>query len=191
MTPPLNRDNAARLSLGSTLFIRLLFVALLLLPFLSNGQALALYDRVDATGTLNVRDAPAGNQITTEYAGNKGFIIGGPVTATYQGTSYVWWKVSWDNYVSGGWSISNTMQAIPAWELDVYSSNPNSGVTINVSPIDVWSFLGSGTTDLLTPTDFFRIYDNNVLVTLTTPATAGGNNFVQWNRNGSYYLYPA
>jgi pimeloyl-ACP methyl ester carboxylesterase len=174
-------------SLVSRLITRLFFVTFFLLLFSSNTQALALYDRVSATGTLNVRDVAAGNQIATEYAGNKGFIIGGPVTATYLGTSYVWWEVSWDNYLSGGWSIANTMQTIPSWELDVYSSNPNSGVTISVSPIDVWLFLGSGTTDTLVPTGFWRIYDNNVLVTLTAPATAGGNNFVQWNRNGSFY----
>lgn len=173
---------------GSKLITCLSAVALFLLLISSNAQALALYDRVSATGTLNVRNAAAGSQVlTTESAGAKGFIIGGPTTATYQGTSYVWWEVSWDNYLSGGWSIANTMQTIPSWELDVYSSNPNSGVTINVSPTDVWWLLGSGTTDSLTPTDFWRIYDNNVSVTLTAPSTAGGNNFLQWNRNGSFY----
>jgi hypothetical protein len=183
----LSRGEANRRFLGSTLVSSLLFVALASLLFSSDAQALALYDRVQATGTLNVRDAAAGNLLTTEYVGNKGFIIGGPVTATYQGISYVWWQVSWDNYLSGGWSIANTMQTIPAWELDVYSSNPNSGVTINVSPKDVWLLLGGGTTDSLVPTDFWRAYDNNFVVTLTAPATAGGNNFLQWNRNGSSY----
>ncbi|MCR4392652.1 MAG: Ig-like domain-containing protein [Candidatus Acetothermia bacterium] len=61
--------------------------------------------------------------------------------------------------------------------LTVASLNPNSGVSITVSPNDT-SGQGNGTTP------FSRTYINNTVVTLTAPATAGGNNFQKWQRNG-------
>src|SRR5262249_40564297 len=57
--------------------------------------------------------------------------------------------------------------------LTVNSSNPNSGVTITVSPPDNTS-AGSGTTP------FTRTYNANTPVNLTAPATAGANNFQKW-----------
>ncbi len=60
--------------------------------------------------------------------------------------------------------------------LTVISSNPTSGVTITVSPADN-SSQGNGTTK------FTRVYNDNTVVNLTAPATAGGNNFQKWQRN--------
>jgi hypothetical protein len=57
--------------------------------------------------------------------------------------------------------------------LTVASSNPNSGVIITVSPNDN-SGQGNGTTQ------FTRTYNNGTRVTLTTPSTAGVNNFTSW-----------
>ncbi len=65
----------------------------------------------------------------------------------------------------------------PTRTLTVASSNPNSGVNIIVSPNDN-SSLGNGTTQ------FSRTYNQNTNVTLTAPATAGGNNFQKWQRDG-------
>lgn len=61
--------------------------------------------------------------------------------------------------------------------LTVASANPSSGVSITVSPNDNSGF-GNGTTQ------FSRTYNNNTTVNLTAPATAGGNNFQKWQRNG-------
>ncbi|MCR4392628.1 MAG: carboxypeptidase regulatory-like domain-containing protein [Candidatus Acetothermia bacterium] len=61
--------------------------------------------------------------------------------------------------------------------LTVNSLNPNGGVSISVSPNDTGG-RGSGATP------FTRTYDSNTRVTLTAPATAGGNNFEKWQRNG-------
>jgi len=55
----------------------------------------------------------------------------------------------------------------------VDSTNPGSGATITVSPADVNS-AANGTTS------FTRTYDSGASVTLTAPATAGGNNFTSW-----------
>jgi len=60
--------------------------------------------------------------------------------------------------------------------LTVASSNPNSGLLITVSPNDK---NGQGTET----TPFTRTYTNGTVVTLTAPATAGGNNFQKWQRN--------
>ncbi len=62
--------------------------------------------------------------------------------------------------------------------LTVASSNPASGVSVTVSPSDNGGF-GSGTTQ------FSRTYNNNASVNLTAPATAGGNNFQKWQRDGA------
>jgi len=68
--------------------------------------------------------------------------------------------------------------------LTVASSNPNSGVSITVSPNDNGG-QGNGTTQ------FFRTYNDNTVVTLTAPSTAGGNNFQKWQRNGVDYAFTA
>jgi predicted lipoprotein with Yx(FWY)xxD motif len=65
----------------------------------------------------------------------------------------------------------------PPPTLMVESSNPNSGVSITVSPNDL-NGQGNGVTQ------FTRIYNNNTTVNLTAPATVGGNNFLMWRRNG-------
>jgi subtilisin family serine protease len=62
--------------------------------------------------------------------------------------------------------------------LTVASVNPTSGVNITVSPNDNSGF-GNGTTE------FTRTYYNSTVVNLTAPATASGNNFVKWQRDGA------
>jgi Subtilase family len=58
--------------------------------------------------------------------------------------------------------------------LTVASSNPSSGVSINVSPNDS-NGQGNGATQ------FTRIYTNNPAVTLTAPSAVAGNNFSAWS----------
>jgi uncharacterized protein YeaC (DUF1315 family) len=64
-----------------------------------------------------------------------------------------------------------------AYTLTVASSNPNSGVAITVSPADR-NGQSNGTTQ------FTRSYNSGASVTLTAPATASGNNFQKWQKNG-------
>ncbi|MGB7924253.1 MAG: proprotein convertase P-domain-containing protein [Pyrinomonadaceae bacterium] len=74
--------------------------------------------------------------------------------------------------------ISSYLAGTPvARTLTVASSNPASGVSVTVSPVDNGS-QGSGTTQ------FTRTYNNNTVVNLTAPAAAAGNNFQKWQRNG-------
>gem|GEM_PF-4463590 len=67
--------------------------------------------------------------------------------------------------------------AYPTNTISIQSSNPNSGVYITVSPNDN-NGAGSGYTP------FTRTYNQGTTVTLTAPATAGGNQFQEWQRNG-------
>jgi hypothetical protein len=62
--------------------------------------------------------------------------------------------------------------------LTVATSNPNSGVSIQVSPND-----NNGAGDGIT--QFTRTYNNNTIVSLTAPSTANGNTFQKWQRDGS------
>jgi hypothetical protein len=74
-----------------------------------------------------------------------------------------------------GGSPSNTTTPPPptTYALTVNSTNPASGVAITVSPADNNS-AGNGTTG------FTRTYNAGASVTLTAPATSGGNTFSSW-----------
>ncbi|MGD0548535.1 MAG: hypothetical protein ABR991_12000, partial [Terracidiphilus sp.] len=69
----------------------------------------------------------------------------------------------------GGGTVSTT-----PYVLTVSSTNPASAVAITVSPADINS-KASGTTS------FSLTYDAGTSVTLTAPATSGGNNFSSWS----------
>jgi hypothetical protein len=59
-------------------------------------------------------------------------------------------------------------------------SSPATGVNITVSPADVNGASGGAT-------NFTRQYDGGATVSLTAPASAGGNVFLKWQRDGSDY----
>ena len=63
--------------------------------------AISLGDRVQTTATLNVRASAAGTAIGQQSSGSQGVTIGGPTTATLNGTSYTWWNVDFDSGVDG------------------------------------------------------------------------------------------
>ncbi|HET6979041.1 MAG TPA: PQQ-binding-like beta-propeller repeat protein [Pyrinomonadaceae bacterium] len=78
--------------------------------------------------------------------------------------------------------VDHTMTAVfgptPTFTLTVKSTNPSSGVPINVTPNDNGG-LGNGTTQ------FTRTYKQFMPVTLTAPLSAGGNSYFQkWQQNG-------
>jgi len=80
-----------------------------------------------------------------------------------------------------GISMSSAAGKPPtSYTLTVASSNPASGVAITVSPVDK-SGLGNGTTQ------FTRSYASKTTVSLTATATASGNNFSKWQKDGVDY----
>jgi hypothetical protein len=76
-------------------------------------------------------------------------------------------------------SYSLTLGEAAKRTLSVTSTNPNNGVSITVSPVDT-----VGLANGVTP--FMRSYylNNPTTVTLTAPATVGGNTFQKWLRDG-------
>src|ERR1035441_8689154 len=68
---------------------------------------------------------------------------------------------------------STTPPPPTTYVLTVNSTNPVSGVAITVSPTDI-----NGATN--GTTSFTRTYDAGTSVTLTAPATSGGNTFASW-----------
>ena len=81
-------------------------------------------------------------------------------------------NTSTNNYLGADFTAS-PIQRI----LTIASTNPASGVSIMVSPNDV-NNAGNGTTQ------FTRTYNNNQVVNLTASATASGNNFQKWLKDG-------
>ncbi|MBZ5536275.1 MAG: FG-GAP-like repeat-containing protein [Acidobacteriia bacterium] len=77
-------------------------------------------------------------------------------------------------------NVRSSSCTVATKSLTVSSVNPDYGVTVTVTPIDN-SGLGTG------GTRFTRTYNPNTQVTLTAPATASGNNFQKWQRNGADY----
>ena len=122
-------------------------------------------------------------QFTRNYNNNTNVNLTAPSTAG--GNNFQKWQrngVDWATTPATSVTLdaNYTMTAVyvtPTRTLTVASVNPSSGVNITVSPNDS-SGLGNGTTQ------FTRTYNNNTTVTLTAPATAGGNNFQKWQRNG-------
>lgn len=76
------------------------------------------------------------------------------------------------------YTVTAVYGPVPNFVLTVASTNPSSGVPIEVSPNDNGGS-GNGTTQ------FTRTYRQGRLVTLKAPINAGGNNYFQkWQENG-------
>lgn len=73
----------------------------------------------------------------------------------------------------GGGGGTNHLSPTP-YTLTVNSANPASGVIITASPADNNSAASGSTSFTLT-------YNSGTAVTLTAPATSGGNTFVSWS----------
>lgn len=125
-------------------------------------------------------------QFARTYIEKTQITLTAPVTAS--GNSFKQWLL--DGIVATSnqsliISLSRDRTAIAVYEtplpethlLTVHSVNPASGVSIAVSPNDS-SGQGNGTTQ------FTRIYNTNIQVTLMAPATADGNMFEFWLLDG-------
>jgi subtilisin len=153
-------------------------------------QTLTVESTNPASG-VNITVSPADNsglgngttQFSRTYNNNTTVSLTAPATAG--GNNFqkwqrngVDWAVSQATNVTLDANYTRTaVYVAPQRTLTMASTNPSSGVNVTVSPADN-SGLGNGTTQ------FTRTYNNNATVSLTAPATAGGNNFQKWQRNG-------
>ena len=143
---------------------------------------------VNVTVTPNDNNA-SGNgstQFTRVYNLNTSVSLTAPATAG--GNNFQKWLKDGADFANNTLANVNvtldadhTMTAVyvaPTPTLTVVSSNPNSGVNITVTPNDN-NASGNGSTQ------FTRVYNLNTSVSLTAPATAGGNNFQKWLKDGA------
>ena len=79
-------------------------------------------DRVQVTGTYNVRQTPAGTVLGTQSLGSRGTVIGGPTNAALSGTLYTWYDIDFDSGTSG-WVASTGLTTAWALGTDVYDGN--------------------------------------------------------------------
>jgi hypothetical protein len=130
----------------------------------------AVGNQIQTTTGLNVRSTPAGTRIGQVPKGARGTIIGGPEGASYLGTFYVWWKIRWNDSLTG-WSVENwltTYQPIVSrqifdfnqdnqtdilWQLPdgrIYvwfmkGTTQNGGSYLNLAPFDSsWKIVATG-----------------------------------------------
>ena len=129
--------------------------------FLNNPDGSILSVDDDGGGGTNSR-IPAGSGLITL-----------PTTGTY-----TIWANSFDPGVTGAYSLTLNGSAPVPRTLTVASLNPNSGVSITVTPNDN-NGQNNGTTQ------FTRTYNNNQVVSLTAVAAASGNVFQKWLQDGA------
>lgn len=154
---------------------------------LSFGQAVLTVSSTPVTGVA-VTVAPVDQNgqsngvtnFTRTYAPGQVVTLSAP--ANFNGEVFSNWTVNGVSQTTGQTTIRvpmvNNENAVaiyttPNVTLTVNSTNPNSGVAIKASPLDLVG-LGGGTTS------FKLTYANLTNVTLTAPATAGGNVFDHW-----------
>src|SRR5262249_55839854 len=124
-------------------------------------------------------------QFTRSYNEKSIVTLTAPATAP-NGNIFDRWLLDGNIFTSGldmtiGMAANHTATAVyrtpGTFTVTVYSFAPNDGVGITVTPNDTGG-LSNGTTT------FARNYPANTSVNFTAPATAGGNIFQKWMRNG-------
>ncbi len=140
--------------------------------------------------TVSPNDVSGSGNGTTQFtrAYNRGTTVTLTAPATVNGNKFRMWQrdgQDWSGTVSTSVSMnfSTTLTAVYSTPptLTVTSSNPDSGVNINVLPNDN-NGAGNGTTT------FTRVYDQFATVNLTAPQTVGTSTFWKWQVDGVDYV---
>lgn len=154
------------------------------------------------TNTITITSSPTGATVgaTTDINGNgsgtatfaRNYLFGTPVTLTASLTfgtnNFSKWQLSGVDFSNSNvvsftvttnvtWNAVYVAPPVVTWTLNMASSNPGSGVVITNSPNDN-NGAGQGTTP------FSRVYNDGVVITISAPATASGNDFSKWQRGG-------
>ena len=100
------------------------------LLYSSSALAISIGDRVQTTGSPNVRQSAAG----TPYAngqpqGALGIAVDGPTSATLNGTLYVWWNINFDTG-QDGWVADINLQSVSP----TTPTSPSPGTTSSPGP---------------------------------------------------------
>ena len=106
----------------------MLCLAVWLLPW--HSSAISLGDRVQTSGTINVRQTAAGTLLGTQSSGSLGVTVGGPTVASLGGTSYTWWNVNFDSG-QDGWVATTGFAVVTA----ATPTSPSPGTTSSPGPV--------------------------------------------------------
>jgi surface antigen len=109
--------------------------------------AISLADRVEANGTVNVRQTPAGTALGQQTLGSFGVTIGGPTTASLNGTSYTWWNVNFDAGTDGWVADVGLNSVVPSSPtlLSPGSSTPQGPTIPTLTPTMSWNAVTGAT----------------------------------------------
>jgi hypothetical protein len=90
------------------------FISILFLINLTvHAQTFTIGETVECNGTnVNVRNVAAGTVIGQHSTPDQGTVKAGPVTATLNGTSYIWYEVSWNTTPLDGWVAANYLSSV-------------------------------------------------------------------------------
>ncbi len=80
-------------------------------------------------GNLMVRSTPGGASSGAVPHGTRGTVTAGPLQASYQGVSYIWWRVNWPSSGLHGWSIQPGLKVVTSHTVRTPNapSGPSSG----------------------------------------------------------------
>jgi hypothetical protein len=140
-----------------------------------NGIATNAWFEWGTDSTLATNNATSSQAIGS---GTTNQTISANLTSLTAGTTYYFRAVAMSSGGTLRSSIINFSSAPAPRTLSIASQNPASAVSVTVSPNDN-NNAGNGTTP------FTRTYNNNQVVSLTAPATASGNNFQKWLKDGA------
>ncbi|MCL5030394.1 MAG: T9SS type A sorting domain-containing protein [Bacteroidetes bacterium] len=140
-----------------------------------------LGDSVTAINIVPVTSTVGGSVIGNEQPNGKGIIIDGPKGAYYSSTYYIWWKIKWNDNVTG-WSFEKNLKRI---------DTRNVNVTIQTVPAGL-GFSMDGTA-YTAPYTFSFLPDSSH--TLSTIAQSVGNiryNWISWSdkRQNPHIIFP-
>ena len=93
---------------------KIVILLVMLVGFMATNlaKAFVIGDRVQANGTVNVRQTPAGTILGTQNLGSQGSVGGGPTVASLNGTSYTWYSINFDAGVDG-WVADIGLTLVP------------------------------------------------------------------------------
>src|ERR1039458_10011709 len=134
-----------------TLYRPLLLCCVILSLGQSASLAFSVGDKLQANGTVNVRQTAAGTLLGTQSSGTQGTVIGGPTVATLNGTQYTWYNMDWPS-APDGWvadigliSAPPTVQTLSAASIAITSAQLRGSITPNGSSTTAYFQYGTST----------------------------------------------
>ena len=124
-------------------------------------------DAIEVTwpGGANVRSTPAGSLVGGESYGSTGTVVGGPIVAVYQGYTYTWWRIEWNDGSGTGWSVEDAI-------VRTGTVQPAVQITLSTSPSGLYVAVDNQSQAAATPATFNRTSGSSHTITAISPQTS-------------------